>query len=181
MVRGLQVGCPNLSVLHLLSYCYQGRVESTRALASALGARCWARLKDVAVGRSWLLSSPLLKLAMVNRIRAAPFDAGVDLLPKWHLTRRMYCSATELQDVGLPPELAGTTGDVTWQNVVSYLRQQAASVGDHPIRATVIVCGFEGAGKTTLVHRLTCNEFIADTVSTDGVETRALRQCAGTV
>ena len=91
-------------------------------------------------------------------------------------------TAAALTAAGLPPELAGD-----WDKVLSYISQlhasKAAGLAEPPCRGTLIVIGYQGAGKSSLVWRLRhpdTGEVMPELDSTDGIATgRRRRASAG--
>ena len=84
-----------------------------------------------------------------------------------------------LTAAGLPPELAGD-----WDKVLSYIAQlhasKAAGLAEPPCRGTLIVIGYQGAGKSSLVWRLRhpdTGEVMPELDSTDGIATGRRRSC----
>ena len=82
-------------------------------------------------------------------------------------------TAAALTAAGLPPELAED-----WGKVMSYISQlhasKAAGLAPPPCRGTLIVIGYQGAGKSSLVWRLQhpdSAEAMPEIASTDGIAT----------
>ena len=92
-------------------------------------------------------------------------------------------TAAALTAAGLPPELAGD-----WNKVLSYISQlhasKAAALAEPPCRGTMIVIGYQGAGKSSLVWRLRhpdTGEVMPGLDSTDGIATGRRRGAAADV
>lgn len=86
--------------------------------------------------------------------------------PRWQWLEPSHIDLSKkgLAESGLPPELAND-----WEKVLSYTK---LGRGGGPCRATVVVLGYESAGKTSLVWRLrnpTANP-MPPFKSTDGIE-----------
>ena len=83
-----------------------------------------------------------------------------------------YLTAAALTAAGLPPEF-----EEDWEKTFSYISQlhksKAAGLPVAPRRGTLIVIGYQGAGKSSLVWRLRhleSSEAMPELGSTDGIE-----------
>ena len=90
--------------------------------------------------------------------------------PRWQWLDQSHVdlSAEGLEECGMPPELAND-----WEKVLSYVKLRP---GTGPCRATLIVFGYQRAGKTSLVWRLRNPDSsdMPDFESTDGIDFGAL-------
>ena len=90
--------------------------------------------------------------------------------PRWQWLDQSHVDLSEegLEECGLPPELAND-----WEKVLSYVKLRP---GTGPCRATLIVFGYQRAGKTSLVWRLRNPDSsdMPDFESTDGIDFGAL-------